>query len=120
MSHLSDLEITRLCAEAVGLHQRKVTDGGTKFWIIPHHPDPQCAPSAIIYDPITNDAQAMALEWLLIEHSGALHFYRTYLLFVPFKDERTSTFPYNDAAGKRRAICECVAKLQQAKTASTA
>ena len=108
---MTDLEITRLCAEAMGYHQRKITDGGKRVWIIPHHPDPQCAPSAIIYDPLHDDAQAMAL----VKKFG--------LQILPPEPASAGRWVVSygelgkcgDNTNLNRAICECVVKMQQAK-----
>ena len=108
---MTDLEITRLCAEAMGYHQRKITDGGAKVWIIPHHPDPQCAPSAVVYDPLHDDAQAMAL----VKKCGLN------LTTSTINDDTELLWCADDEAvfsentDLNRAICECVAKMQAAK-----
>ena len=93
MVKMTDLEITRLCAEAIGL----VRDA--------RYFDPGALP---IYDPLHDDAQAMALV-------------KKFLLTVDFfAKEWTamshSPFYVRDASSDNanRAICECVAKMQTA------
>lgn len=116
---MTDLEMTRLCAQAMGID---VT--GTPP---PSLLEPLGSKVRLLhdqwteYDPLHDDAQAMALEWWLIENCGALHFYRDHLLFYPYrapvgkKSIQTQSIPYADAAGKRRSIVECVAKIGEGK-----
>lgn len=99
---MTDLEITKLCAEAMGINFREADghigeDIGLSF--------------LVTYEPLTNDAQAMALVK------------RARLCITSFEN----LFSVTDITGGanprfyvehtdlNRAICECVAKMQQAK-----
>ena len=97
---LSDLEITKLCAKAMGLHVC----------------DPQCFPAMLLvdagagpfnYDPLHDDTQAMAL----------VKKFRIYI--VPQSDYwQTDAYLNGEWVGEgnspdlNRAICECVAKIK--------
>lgn len=100
---MTDLEITKLCAEAMGTRlaydqELPVHDGWKE------------------YRPLRDDAQAMAL----LKKFG-LSVYRVHWPDEAawYAEERQS-----GATGKgksaNRAICECVAKMQQAKDAHKA
>lgn len=101
---MTDLEITRLCAEAMGLYiGADAEEFGFPRW---QH--------IMRYDPLHDDAQAMALvkkfrltitlrdyvyapnrhEWNVAVGAGPIEAYETDL---------------------NRAICECVARMQKAK-----
>jgi|SRR3990167_5782006 len=103
-SKMTDLEITRLCAKAMKINIEVIRNLGEYANLLVY--DVKRGES---YDPLYDDAQARALEWYLIEHHGALHFYRDHLLFYPYTG-KTVILPYTSADEKRRAICECVAK----------
>ena len=110
---MTDLEMVKLCAEAMGydFHPPKKfifpTVSATRNQLVPFvaHNSP--------YNPLYNDAQAMALEDWLITNHGALHFYRDHLLFYPYTTGKSMTFGYSNSETRKRAICECVAKLQE-------
>jgi len=84
---LTDLEIRRLCAQAIGFPAVYI---------------------ATAYDPFHNDALAMELlkkfklEPRFNEERRAWHVTRSY-----------ASDPYSWNADLNRAICECVAKMQQ-------
>ena len=131
---MSDLELTKLCAEAMGWKhlgaigvpppKRGESDpkglwclsGGNDWWLNPegHRVCGQCSS---IPDPLHDDAQAMALEDWLIER-GYLHYEDGDHLFYSWPLE-TSAFTFSadfdSKAGRRRAIVECVAKMQAIK-----
>ena len=94
---MTDLEITRLCAEAMGLGwQDDRTDGGITA---------QEGTYNYKYDPLHDDAQAMALvKKMRLEIST-------------FRGEwhvgNDMDWAWN--TDLNRAICECVAKMQAAK-----
>lgn len=101
---MTDLEITKLCAEAMGIkHGVDICLGpqlreGEGFY-------------GMVYQPLHDDAQAMELvkKFLLrIDRSRG----------IPEKWGVYSNSNYSDTvinADLNRAICECVAKMQQAK-----
>lgn len=101
---MTDLEITRLCAEAMGV---EFVDRGERGL--------QLLGDIMYYDPLHYDAQAMALVKKFHLHIGKT--LRT--PDEPFGQwfvSKTDKFevPNNDL---NRAICECVAKMQAAKNA---
>ena len=112
---MTDLEITRLCAEAMGIERKSVcigwTDSGNQLF-----GDDRS------YNPLHDDAQAMAL----VKKMG-LQIAR---YFDPCEPEvnggMVRVFPIGEDmyhyparasldGGINRAICECVAKMQAAK-----
>ena len=104
MSQLTDLEITRLCAAAMGLPEWP--DGG-------HDCRPVGGDHRDYWQPLHDDAQAMALVKKFHLHIGKT--LRT--PDEPFGQwfvSKTDKYevPNNDL---NRAICECVAKMQAAK-----
>ena len=107
---MTDLEITRLCAEAMGITVRQsavrgtimrwcYTDGNVEKW----------------YQPLYDDAQAMALVKkfrLIVEPKlgfGLLS------IHPAGSGPEISIGVGKYAANLNRAICECVAKMEQAK-----
>jgi len=105
---MSDLEMTKLCAEAMGIEVRSPMTSGGSSWTVSTDGDR----SAYMYDPLHNDAQTMALVKKL-----GLDIQNYY-----WDDPLVSK---HDAHGKlcgearnadlNRAIVECVAKMQGAK-----
>ena len=97
----SDLELVRLCAEAMGLNGES---GYALIGHMPNHP----------YDPLHDDAQAMALVKkfnigidrgaLGNDHWGAALIRGGITMYC-------ATSP----SSLNRAICECAAKMQEAK-----
>ena len=90
---MTDLEITKLCAEAMGGEGFAYDEFGPK------------------YDPLHDDAQAMALV-------------KKFELSVEFSDEFHTNSDWAVCRGTtiqaysrdlNRAICECVAKMQAAR-----
>ena len=114
---MTDLEMTRLCAEAMGLD-----------WCHSMHPDRVLAQldarakfSHVYspYAPLHDDAQAMALvRKFRLDISQTL----VWDWLVRTQDIETEGFinRWHDARNTdlNRAICECVAKMQVAKCAS--
>lgn len=107
---MTDLEITKLCAGAMGLSVREIVAEGPALWV----GKPEYA-----FNPLHDDAQAMALvkrfglhlsfepeegneqQWLwIVEHH---------------LDPKYGGISYYSSVDLNRAICECVAKLQQVK-----
>jgi hypothetical protein len=111
---VTDLEITRLCAEAMGYSiSRSKYQPHTQVWVTPPHSE-QSLPAAFLYAPLHDDAQAMALVKkfpMTIEHPS---------LTVGGKEWHVESVeivngicPDVYAEDLNRAICECVAKLKQ-------
>tara|TARA_R110000868_G_scaffold411755_1_gene708944 strand:+ start:44347 stop:44637 length:291 start_codon:yes stop_codon:yes gene_type:complete len=94
---MTDIELTRLCAEAMGL-QTTLPNGYKGVWL------GTCAADATQYDPLHDDAQAMqlvkkfniALGW---NNPGWAAF-------------RQDTKKWVENADLNRAICLCVAAMQ--------
>ena len=121
---MTDLEITKLCAEAMGWKhlgavgvtppKRGEADpkglwclsGGNDWWINPAGFN-VCAPCQGIPDPLHDDAQAMALVkrlYLVISHAGEKWLVTTGQSF-PDEGDWIANKDLN------RAICECCAKI---------
>ncbi len=95
---MTDLEITRLCAEAMNV----------KFWLAPDHPDCE-------YAPLHDDAQAMALVKkfnLELRFNSARVAGECWVVTPSYEPE---PFTYSD--NLNRAICKCVAVMQKNKAA---
>jgi len=98
---MTDLEITKLCAEAMGLRVVKQL-GVMRF------PNTQFEDS--LYDPLHDDAQAMALVKRFHLNIG-----QTTQGVKVFTRPLKGGFHEADNADLNRAICECVAKMQGGK-----
>lgn len=98
---MTDLEITKLCAGAMGIDALALEQG------------------TLPYDPLHDDAQAMALVkkfQIVIERDPKRSDYFGVTLFPPRFDGRNQqTQVVRNAPDLNRAICECVAKMQEAK-----
>ena len=126
---MSDLEITKLCAEALGwTHLGAIgttyerTDGlyclsgGNDWWREPEGHS-ICGRCEQIPDPLYDDAQAMALVRKL---DITLEPYRTgsWRAVISNNEHDMSKHCEDFTASSddlNRAICECVAKMQQAQ-----
>ena len=104
----SDLEIIELCAEAMGLDTKIAVPTDSKIAAGVGGRD------CYGYNPLHDDAQAMALV-------KKFHIQLTKTLRTP-KDifgkwiaVKTDRFMSEPTADLNRAICECVAKMQEAK-----
>lgn len=100
---MTDLEITKLCAEAMGLDKFQWQTGGI---VTASHLPILTLDGRIDYDPLNDDAQAMALvkrfdleirrpsenEWWVVSEQSS-----------------------GDGRSLNYAICECIAKMQAAK-----
>lgn len=103
---MTDLEITRMCAKAMGLETVDV-------WGHPHirhskwyDRDTSDEHGALkAYNPLTDDAQAMAL----VKRFGLNISYHYGKNIVRVSDGLTIKTPYRDNLNK--AICECVVKM---------
>lgn len=98
---MTDLEMTKLCAKAMGL--KLDADGDYISWGSP-----------VKYDPLHDDAQAMALvKHFRLDISGDVRpepeSEPIWVVASP------NLFPDADGEDLNRAIVECVAKMQSAK-----
>ena len=101
---MTDLEITRLCAEAMGVTYEVHPIRGKilRYWFMDGNTERE-------FNPLYNDAQAMALVkqmqlFIMPEHEG---------LNWAVSDKSDHEIVNDDDLN--RAICECVAKMQTAK-----
>lgn len=97
---MTDLEMTRLCAEAMGLTIEQQGYETRAIKVREHWP---------AYDPLRDDAQAMALVkkfGLSVERSSPAD--KTFAWSVELNDESAHSDDLN------RAIVECVAKMREA------
>ena len=88
---MTDLEITKLCAEAIGW---EIFEENGSLWE---------KSGLVIYDPLHDDAQAMAL---LKKLNLCILPARVTVVVGQYSEARNMDL--------NRAICECVAKMQQA------
>ena len=110
---MTDLEITRLCAAAMGW-KHKVADGVvfTQRNVTPKSDWND-------YSPLYSDAQAMALDGVILADNHG--YWMNSATFVRYEDPGGSNvFEFHgdmtEPKNRRRARCECVAKMQNAKT----
>jgi len=109
---MTDLEITRLCAEAMGLDWNKeLARKEARFdghWLHGYERPP--------FDPLHDDAQAMALDEVVLKAG-----YHISVTPASFSVGRPNELPIYRALGQmtletmRRCRCECVAKMQESK-----
>ena len=108
---MTDLEMTRLCAEAMGWHPHAISD---KCY---HNESEHRSMLTSDYDPLHDDAQVMALVKKM-----------KVSIYAPYKEEEwecgveeeNMTLHGSLNNDLNRAIVECVAKMQQAKNAPPA
>ena len=108
---MTDLEITKLCAEAMGWDVYEINPGVWRIRVSDKQvmglTDDFCS---TLHDPLHDDAQAMALvKKFEIMWSSAWSAYT----FLNCDEDGTPEYSYSD--NLNRAICECAAKMQQAK-----
>ena len=99
---MTDLELTKLCAEAMGIDPEDVC---RQEW------------SSRRYDPLHDDAQAMALVkkfgLALWGNDGTASEWKWHAEEQIFPDHRPPIIGHGQTAN--RAICGCVAKMMKAK-----
>lgn len=109
---MTDLEITRLCAEAMGgkvKHDLPLLADNVEGWI---------RLNGVNYDPLTNDEQAMAL--VKRHRLDISDIKEEYWLVAKYSETAIGNPPVANTDWSRdsdlnRAICECVAKMQAKK-----
>lgn len=102
---MTDLEITKLCAEAMGLKGVHISHdkfGDARVLYVPSGND------GVRYNPLHDDAQAMALVKKL----------RLSVIAAPMAgwivhNGEDATFTKSVGTDLNRAICECVAKMKE-------
>ena len=116
---MTDLEITKLCAEAMGLQHhvpRDAFDG--EFWVMVIGYSIEDIPFVSRYDPLHDDAQAMALVkkfHLQINIWNELSTARGLLEAGWWRVDSQSQNVTARHGDLNRAICECVAKMKAGK-----
>lgn len=102
---MTDLEIIKLCAQAmdISLDAKMFINAGGLSWK---------------YEPLYNDAQSHALDAVILQDDHG--FWMTKSDFVRYKlPSGLNMFEFHadmtKAENRRRARCECVAKMMQAK-----
>ena len=110
---MTDLEMTRLCSEAMGLEIIK----GTNHYLMVRAVVDGAHGLSFHFDPLHDDAQAMALVKrfsLQIHHHGCADS-RARLVTVTGKWLPYTTDFKSCAVGENQAIVGCVAKMQASK-----
>jgi hypothetical protein len=109
---MTDLEMTKLCAEAMGIHATETAAGDMVMR--------RDANGAVYYDPVHDDAQAMALVkrfGLTIQSSAPLfidhgsHVERPPVWTVTGGGPTINDLAWSGHADLNRAIVECVALI---------
>ena len=119
---MNDLEMTRLCAEAVGLHPcegwQEQGSQSTCVWCHKEWPDPNDDRDIIPFAPLNDDAQAMALvkKFELEQCRSFIEVDREEGLTWSVQPHHITKYNgmYAENADLNRAIVECVAKMQAA------
>lgn len=118
---MTDLEMTRLCAEAMGLPHFATVPGSEKIsGIYESRIVIKGFGQGEIYHPLTDDAQAMALVkkfkvWNMFPDNGSLG--RHGIVVTIAKDESGNDgYVSEHPDDLNRAIVECVAKMQASKS----
>lgn len=103
---MTDLEITKLCAEAMGLHIHHSFDDS----VLVQEFVCEDEQASNMYFPLRNDAQAMAL----VKKFPYLVLDELYRAIHPSGGPVRTRIANGEAPDLNRAICECVAKMQVA------
>ena len=105
---MTDLEITKLCAEVMGVPIiQKGADAKLPFW---YSDLTKKKTRLLAYNPLHNDAQAMALVKKL-----HLHIDQRPGKACSAQDPHFTVIAERSDCDLNRAICECVAKMQASK-----
>ncbi|MFA7279583.1 MAG: hypothetical protein WC100_05765 [Sterolibacterium sp.] len=107
---MTDLEITKLCAEAMGLDKFQWQTGGI---VTASHLPILTLDGRIDYDPLNDDAQAMALVKQFKLHISYAN--DSWQVCFPFSAKSEFIGHHSLSADLNCAICGCVAKMQAAK-----
>lgn len=114
---MDDLTATRLCAAAIGAEVVRDLNGEFLRLIEPPHTALSAAHSGRYYNPLAEDAQAMALLWYLISTDHKIAFEAEARGGNPIGICDTIVGPTPDAKGLRKFIVYCVAATWEAKNA---
>ena len=113
---MTDLEITKLCAEAAILQRDQPIESHGQLFLC-YHPIDERVPRYHLYDPLHDDAQAMALVkkfgLALWGNDGTASEWKWHAEEQIFPDHRPPIIGHGQTAN--RAICGCVAKMMKAK-----
>lgn len=110
MSELTDEQVIALCAEAMGI--RLARSESTKLALIYKTPYFHNGMQTVAYDPLHDDAQAMALVKVMQLYIIPLP-YDSWNVHAPF-----GTDPIIHDGNLNRAICLCVAQMQRSRPRS--
>ena len=112
---MTDLEITKLCAEAMGLDFHVADIDGGEIWVR----CPPMKPPAMYsyrYNPLCNDAQAMELvRKFQLDISAPLNDGDRWDVSRGDDTRWSGYAAMSSNQDLNRAICECVAKMEQKK-----
>ena len=112
---MTDLEMTRLCAQALfGKVVQRHKDGPV-FGYTERSEGDTLYCSEVKVDPLRDDAQAMALLILLLKSGERVVIENNERGTQPILVFRNSVYPVWDEGQLRRAVVECVAKIQAGK-----
>lgn len=110
---MNDLELTCKCAEAMGGMLLTYPDGVWRFSSADTSPYTNVF-SLPKYNPLTDDAQAMALVKKFLIHITPHEILGSN--YTTFEACICGKYPYvGESDDLNRAICECVAKMQEGK-----
>lgn len=112
---MTDLEITRLCAKALEIYPtvpESYSEDG--LWCFP---DGAIDSKGFDFNPLHDDAQAMALENWLVQRGAVLQIGKHWLTMWTTGDGAAENHQSVNKGleSRRRFVCECVAKMQAAK-----
>ena len=119
---MTDLEIMKLCAEALSKKTKMLPSMHGNFDVLCIEVEGK-KDTWYSYNPLYDDAQAMALDSVLIDETHSISFHQAWFCrheypsgLLTFEFHADMTQPEN----RRRARCECVAKMQLSKQKSAA
>lgn len=101
---MTNLELTKLCADAMGLHRATWSDPNIFHVEEVVSSNERCENT---YDPLTDDAQVMALVKKFELETRYNKMASTWVATPSYEPE-----PWCPDENLNRAICECVAKMQ--------
>ena len=110
---MTDLEINRLCAEAMGIDleaEADRADARQGKWLHGYEKP--------LYNPLHDDAQAMALDEVIFKAGFGMSFSPKHVCVYPMNttiEFYRMNADMTNAENRRRWRCECVAKMQQAR-----
>ena len=107
---MTDLEITKLCAEAMGFHAEYCYGEEVTYLLVWVGDD-----SGKTYNPLHDDAQAMALVKKFKVRLAYLEIREGEVVEAAISMNNEVPYSFARSTDLNRAICECVAKMEKAK-----